>query len=112
MSVDEKARAMYRIIAYLHDCMRRGVRADDDMWGCGALGIGYSEWREVVALLRLNGFIEGVRLEWFGTERIPSAVLVECPRVTAAGVAFATQNLDMVQAEAFLRESGSPVPFI
>ena len=101
---------MYKILAYLYDCMKRGVEPEDARWSAQALGIPASYWTSIVEELVGHGFVAGVNVDHF----INGEALVTPigPRVTMEGVAFAQENSMMGKAKAFLQDAKAAVPFI
>lgn len=101
---------MYRIIAYLYDCMKRGVEPEDAMWSSHAMGIPESYWTSIVEQLVSHGYITCVGIEeYFGGERMVS---IFRPEVTMEGLAFAEENSMMGKARKFLQDAKAAIPFI
>lgn len=101
---------MYKILAYLYDCMKRGVEPEDVRWSAQALGIPESYWNAIVEELVDHRFVSGVNVTRFlGGETMVSSI---DPRVTMEGVAFAQENSMMGKAKAFLQDAKAAVPFI
>lgn len=101
---------MYKILAYLYDCMKRGVEPEDARWSAQAMGIPESYWNAIVEELVDHRFVSGVKVTRFlGGEMMVSSV---DPRVTMEGVAFAQENSMMGKAKAFLQDAKAAVPFI
>lgn len=101
---------MYKIIAYLYDCMKRGVEPDNAAWGHRALEIPESYWASIVEELVDHGFIVGVEVNHFINGKC--VVSAFAPRVTMEGVAFAQENTMMYKAKAFLKDAKEVIPFI
>lgn len=101
---------MYKIIAYLYDCMRMGVDPQQCDYSAEALCIPERYWRDVMHELFRNHFITGVTVfpNGFGDVDIK----LGRPRVTMQGVQFASENSMMGKARAFLKEAKSSIPFI
>lgn len=53
---------MYKIIAYLYDCMKRGEGPSNAGWSAQALGIPEPYWERVVEELTTHGLIGGVNV--------------------------------------------------
>lgn len=101
---------MYKIIAYLYDCMKKGVEPDDLKWSSDALGIPRSYWLAVVEELVDHGYIDGVTIHrFFGGDASVTALNA---RVTMEGVAFAQENSMMGKAKVFLRDAKASIPCI
>ena len=110
MAFDDMSVVMYRILAYVYDCMKRGVEPDDARWSCIALGISESYWQKVVVDLIDHGYLAGVRVDTFadGTTMVSPID----PRVTIEGYQFITENSAMGKAKRFLQDAKAAVPFI
>lgn len=101
---------MYKIIAYLYDCMKKGVEPDDLKWSSDALGIPRSYWLAVVEELVDHGYIDGVTIHrFFGGDASVTALNAH---VTMEGIAFAQENSMMGKAKAFLRDAKASIPCI
>lgn len=100
---------MYKIIAYLYDCMKRGEKPRDDGWSASALGIPEPYWARVVEELTSHGLI-GVVNVFHGS--ISTTVVLADPYVTMEGVAFAQENSMMGRARQFLVDAKASIPFI
>lgn len=101
---------VYKIIAYLYDCMKNGVEPDDLKWSSDALGIPRSYWLAVVEELVDHRYIDGVTVHrFFGGD---GTVTTSDARVTMEGVAFAQENSMMGKAKAFLQDAKASIPFI
>lgn len=100
---------MYKVIAYLYDCMKKGIAPEGEKWSCMALGIPESYWASVVSELVDHRFITGVKVIPYGD----GARMVSIGRaeVTMEGVAFAQENSMMAKAKAFLQDAKASVPF-
>lgn len=101
---------MYKIIAYLYDCMKRGVAPEDARWSAEALGIPEGYWSAIVEELVTHGFVSGVKVAH--TLSGTSLVTTFNPRVTMEGVAFAQENSMMGKAKSFLKDAKEAIPFI
>lgn len=101
---------MYKIIAYLYDCMKRGVSPDAAKISAGALGIPDEYWIDVIEELVDHGYVKGFEVvRYFSGAR---DVASDRPRVTMEGVAFAQENSMMGKAKAFLQDAKASIPFI
>lgn len=100
---------MYKIIAYLYDCMKRGVEPDESRWNHVAMGIPESYWCQIVDELVSHRLVSGIVVTPLGSEL---AVMPTDPRVTMEGVAFAQENSMMAKAKQFLMDAKASIPFI
>lgn len=101
---------MYKIIAYLYDCMKKGVEPCDSAWGPEALGIPYSYWRLIVIELVSHGYVAGIKVS--SVPGCEQSITILHPSVTMEGVQFAQENSMMGKAKQFLTEAKSAIPFV
>lgn len=100
---------MYKIIAYLYDCMKHGVEPAISQWDFSALGVPEPYWATVVEQLVSHGFVSGVNI-WHSDGKTKVAPVK--PEVTMEGVAFAQENSMMGRARQFLMDAKASIPFI
>lgn len=110
MAFDDMSVVMYRILAYVYDCTKRGIEPDAARWSCVALGVNESYWQKVVIELVEHGYLAGVRVDAFAD----GATMVSPidPRVTIEGYQFMTENSAMGKARRFLQDAKAAVPFV
>lgn len=109
MAQDDMFVVMYKIIAYLYDCMKRGEEPRSEEWSASALGIPEPYWVQVVSELVGHGLIGGVSI---ARTTMGSMVLPSAPYVTMEGVQFAQENSMMNKAKRFLQDAKAAIPFI
>lgn len=98
---------MYKVLAYLYDCMKRGAEPEDARWCASALGIPESYWTAVVSQLVEHGFVSGVTVtDFMGGKCLVTPIN---PIVTMEGVAF-MENGMMRKALRFLQDTKAAIP--
>lgn len=110
MAHDDMYVVMYKVIAYIYACMRKGEEPDADMYSAEALGVPEPYWNCVMNELVSHGFVAGIAVM-----STPYGFVVDRrrPRVTMEGVAFLEENSMMGKAKAFLKEAKDVIaPFI
>lgn len=103
---------MYKILAYLYDCMKRGVRPSQRHYAHDGdvLSIPYSYWAAIMHELANHGYVSGVTVfEDMGGDLIVSDI---DPMITMEGVEFLQENSTMKKALRFLQDTKSALPFI
>lgn len=100
---------MYKIIAYLYDCMKRGCRPDPARWDASALGIPEPYWSQIVNELVTHSLVSGIKVTRMRDETV---IMPIDPRVTMEGVAFAQENSMMAKARQFLIDIKASIPFV
>lgn len=100
---------MYKILAYIYGCMKKGVEPSDEEWGHAALGIPYPYWFRIVSELVGHGYLGGVELR---KSKMGAVISTSDPYVTMEGVRFMEENSMMSKALAFLREAKAAIPMI
>lgn len=110
MAQDDMYVIMYKILAYLYDCMKHDIDPDINKWSAEAFGIPEAYWAKIVKELVDHGLIDGVNvMGTFGNKLIVSPY---DPKVTMEGVQFAQENSMMAKAAKFLRDAKASIPFI
>lgn len=107
MAHDDMHVIIYKILAYLYACLKRGDAVDVGAISCEALGINRTYWTEVVASLSARGYVKGVTV---AHSQLGDAVYMGNPRITIEGVEFLMENSMMQRAMAFLRDVKESVP--
>lgn len=110
MAQDDMFVVMYRIIAYLYDCMKNGEDPDIMQYGFTATGIPEPYWNKVMKQLVDHGLIDGVLVITTGSGEL--IVTPTDPTVTMEGVQFAQENSMMAKAAKFLKDAKASIPFI
>lgn len=112
MAHDDMHVIMYKILAYLYDCMKKGERPDERHYSHDGdvLAIPEPYWSSIMAELVGHGYVRGVAIvrEWGG------GIIAKPtdPAITMEGVAFLRENLSMRKALEFLKAAKSTLPFI
>lgn len=112
MSGDDMHVIMYKVLAYLYDCMKKGIEPQGSRIRPGgdvAGPIPESYWCEIMAQMADRGLVRGVSVMW--SDNAPTVVLAR-PTVTLEGVEFLQDNSMMRKALDFLKEAKSTLPFI
>lgn len=112
MAHDDMHVVVYKILAYLYSCMKKGekpseqhLRNDGDM-----LAIPYQYWAGIVKDMLNRGYVEGFKVtKAWGGDLI---VNIMAPRITMEGVEFLQSNSMMAKALSFLKETKSALPFL
>lgn len=109
MAQDDMHVIMYRILAYLYDCMKRGRDVDVNAISSNRLGINKRYWVAIVIELAERELIKGAIID-----RSDDTVDVSLfdPSVTMAGVEFLMENSMMNKAKRFLQDIKATVPGI
>lgn len=112
MAQDDMFVVMYKILAYLYDCMKRGVEPKASMLAHDGdmLNIEQSYWARIMKELYDHGYIDGVTI--VGTWGPDIVVRLTGPVVTMEGVEFLQENSRMQKALRFLKDAKSALPFI
>lgn len=109
MAQDDMHVIMYRILAYLYDCMKRGRDVDVNAISCARLGINKRYWVAIVIELAERELIKGAMIN-----RSDDTIDVSLfdPSITMAGVEFLMENSMMNKAKRFLQDIKATVPGI
>lgn len=109
MASDDMHVVIYRILAYIYACMKRGDEPDRGEISHEALGIPRGYWSQIMCELYEHGYVSGLTVT--KTTSGPS-ISFSRPRVTLDGVQFLMENSMMAKAVRFLQDTKSSVPFI
>lgn len=110
MAQDDMFVVMYKILAYLYECMKTGEKPASSKYGAEAMGIPQSYWDSIMRELIDHHYIAG-----YVVNETPVGEVVSerhAPTVTMEGVAFARENSMMARARRFLIDAKASVPFI
>lgn len=102
---------MYRILAYLYDCMKRGEVPERERYSAHALGVPEPYWSMVMSELVSHRFVADASVSRYSDGSF-MVFLGKNPYVTMEGVEFAQENSMMGKAKRFLQDAKSAVPFI
>lgn len=109
MAQDDMFVVMYKIIAYLYDCMKNDAEPDFNKWNSDAMNVPHAYWMNVVEQLVEHGYVTGTTII-----RTSSGLIIRPidPKVTMEGVQFAQENSMMAKAARFLKDAKASIPFI
>lgn len=112
MAQDDMHIIIYKLLAYLYDCMKKGKPADLAMLESdGAVFGGVPErYRcSIIAQVVERGYVTGMKL--FYSDNEPS-IVVSNPSITLDGVEYMFENTMMQRALRWLQDVKSALPFI
>lgn len=112
MAKDDMHVIMYKILAYLYQCMKDGEKPKKSMYAHDGemFDIPYAYWVQIMDQLAQRGYIGGfeTRTTWHG-DRL--ATLCN-PEITMEGVEFLKENSMMNKALEFLKATKEMLPFV
>ena len=110
MAKDDYFVIMYRILAYLYACLKKGADIDTDIISHKALNIPERYWLEIIENLITRGYIKGVTI----VEVMNPAknVIWDSPAITQDGVQFMHENSSMQRAYKTLMKFTDLIPGI
>ena len=111
MAKDDYFVIVYQILAYLYQCLKKGVDVDANMIAHDSpnLNINKRYWLYVIDHLSEEGLIEGVVFANTFDGRVPYEMR-KCT-ITPKGIAYLCENSFMKRAVAFLKEVKEIIPF-
>lgn len=112
MAQDDMHVLMYKVLAYLYDCLKCGKDpSKETLQSCGPLfgGVPETYWTAVWLEMVDRGLVKGVVKAPYDNE---IHVVLVSPRVTLEGVEFMNENSMMAKAKDFLKDAKSMLPFI
>lgn len=112
MANDDMHVIMYKILAYLYWCMKRGEEPQFEHYSNDGdvLDIPYAYWAQIMKDMDARGYIDGFVFvgEWGGGTIVKPVT----PRITMEGVDFLQENSRMRKVLKFLKDTKSALPFI
>ena len=112
MAHDDLHVLMYKVLAYLYDCMKTGKEPQKSMLSAeGPIfqGVPESYRVHVMREIELKGLVRGVIVRYADNT---GTVVVDDPCVTLEGVGFMQENTMMRKSASFLKEAKSSLPFL
>lgn len=100
---------VFKILAIVYDCMKRGVEPRLSDIDAKAMGIPESYWAQIMSELVRHGYLTGVSVTKVTTGDVVNAAK---PRVTLDGVQYLSENRMMAKAAKILFECGGTLASI
>lgn len=103
---------IYKLLAYLYDCMKHGKNVDNAMLDRTSAifgGIPESYRCAIVSQVSDRGYVKGLSV--FYSDNQPQVVIAE-PSITLDGVEYMFENSMMQRALRWLQDMKSALPFI
>lgn len=113
MGANDMHVVMYKILAYLYDCMKQGIEPQQSAIAADSQMIGpipHRYWCSIMRELSERGLVNGISV--IATLDGRQEVIVANPTVTLEGVEFMQENSMMRKALDFLKEAKSTLPFV
>lgn len=108
MASDDMHVVMYKILAYLYECMKEGEKPKKGEFSAERMGINEPYWKCIMSELVRRKLVKGV-------EALPANegdyIQLVNPRITMEGVEFLMENSMMRKARDFLISIKAAVPF-
>ena len=103
---------VYKVLAYLYDCMKQGNNPTNDMLSNGSVLFGMIPdryytviWQEMIK----NNLVEGVGISNYDSIE---QVVFSNPTITLQGLEYMKENTMMQKALKYLRDIKTALPFI
>lgn len=103
MARDDMHVVIFKILAYIYDCMKSGKDVDKSVIGFETLGIPEPYWTQIMRELVEHGYVGGVTVR---TTTVKDVVLLSDPKVTLDGVEFLMENGMMSKAARLVADAG------
>lgn len=110
MATDDMQVIIYKILSYLYDCMKSGIKPNNNMFSYVAFGIPESYWNSIMLELHEHGYVRGLVItNDFGGDLIVAG----CdPTITFEGIQYLQENSLMQKTKRFLQDTKSIIPGI
>lgn len=104
---------VYQILAYLYNCLKKGIDIDTDyLIAQGKLfSINEQYWRFILYNLYNDGLIEGITSNKVWGEKYPLISDLENIGITPLGIQYLTDNSFMEKAKELLKDAKAIIPF-
>lgn len=103
MAKDDMHVVIFKILAYIYDCMKSGKPVDKSVIECEPLEIPESYWTQIMRELVEHGYVSGITVR---STTAKDVVLLSDPRVTLDGVEFLMENSMMSKAARLVADAG------
>lgn len=113
MAKDDYHVIVYQILAYLYQCLKKGVAVEAKNLenNCKYFQINRSYWMYILYHMQESGLVEGLAfIDLDGTD-IPLPTCLEDCRITPQGIEYLCDNSFMEKARQFLKDIKEIVPF-
>ena len=112
MAQDDMHVIIYKVLAYLYDCMKKGIDPDKSMLAPDGLlfgGVPERYWNSIWLQMLDKGLVVGVAQAAYDDS---THIIILSPEVTLDGVEFMQENSMMKKAKDFLKDMKSILPFV
>lgn len=112
MAKDDMHVIIYKLLAYLYDCMKSGKEPERAMFDRDSAifcGVPDKYRCAIVYQMSQRGYVTGFKVDYSDDRR---DVIVIDPEITLDGVEYMFENSMMNRALSYLREIKSSLPFI
>ncbi len=103
MAKDDMHVVIFKILAYIYDCMKSGKTVDKDVIGYESLEIPEPYWIQIMSELQSRGYVTGISVKATTTRTF---VCTSDPKVTLDGVEFLMENSMMSKAARLVADTG------
>ena len=112
MAKDDYHVIAYRILIYLYECLKKGIRPDLEylQYNTKAFPVGESYWYYILSNLYQEGYLTGVILIPILGSAEKGVKLTGDIMITPAGIEYIQENGLMQKAKNFLKELKEIVP--
>lgn len=113
MAKDDYHVIVYQILAYLYQCLKRGVmvEAKNLEHNCKYFQINQNYWVYILYHMQEDGLIKGLSFIDIDGMELPYPADLECCRITPRGIEYLCDNSFMEKAKQFLKDIKEIVPF-
>lgn len=115
MSKDDYHVIVYQILAYLYQCLKKGVsvEAKNLEHNCKYFQINRDYWMYILYHMQSSGLIEGLTFVDIDGSEFPLPTNLEKCRITPKGIEYLCDNSLMEKAKRFIKETAELlVPFV
>lgn len=103
MAKDDMHVVIFKILAYVYDCMKSGKPVDKAVIGYETLEIPEQYWTQIMRELVDHVYVSGITVR---STTVKDVVLISDPKVTLDGVEFLMENSMMAKAARLVADAG------
>lgn len=105
---------IYRILAYLYECLKEGNPADVSRLNESSeeFNINYTYWEYIFRHLYEAGYIEGISLFEVTGQQTLAVKIERNIMITPKGIEYLQENSTMAKAKKFLKELKATTPWL
>ena len=109
MSQDDYFVIVYKLLKYLYDCLKRGIRPSSEILNADFFGIGADYWEYIIRNLYQDGYVEGVTIARLcGNPNYPC--MQPHFNITPKGIQYIQENSIFEKIRGYVKDIAAMIP--